>query len=92
MKDLLKEVFNQAHDQAMKGKGLERHGSAGVPFQEQFICCHPFDPGANFFQAEKKINEAYRFLQRDEPVRAEHEVLGAINYLAAALIKIRKEV
>lgn len=81
--EALRDVLNRAYMQAAAGKGNERH-STGQPFHEQPICDISRMVGTGFAtgQAIKKIEEA----QRMEPEAAVRELLGAINYLAAAVI------
>lgn len=82
----LEDVLGGALDQAAVGKGRERHGEDGVPFGEQLIARlapYPFCVG----QACKKAIESVR-LSSD---RAERELLGAINYLAAEVLRRRKD-
>lgn len=85
----LRSVLARAVEQAAGGKGIERHSSAGEFFEAQQICQVPRWQGsidAQVFQACKKALEAKR-LPKD---RAVAELLGAINYLAAAVI-VREE-
>lgn len=81
----LADVLNRAFDQAARGKGAERHAQ-GQPFDRQpmqdLIRLHGI--GFATGQASKKAQEAHR-LPRD---RAVAELLGAINYLAGAIIAI----
>lgn len=81
----LAEVLARAFWQAAKGKGAERH-STGEPFVEQVIIqgARRFGTGALLFQAFKKSEESQRLPKE----RAVAELLGAINYLAAAIITI----
>jgi hypothetical protein len=78
-------VLTRAHAQAATGKGAERHGQ-GQPFERQpmqdLIRLH----GVGFAtgQASKKAQEALRLPR----ARAVAELLGAINYLAGAVIAI----
>jgi len=77
-------VLDQALEQAQGGKGAERHAS-GEPFVEQPIVSICEDLGGPQFaigQAQKKSREALRLPHH----RARAELLGAINYLAAAVI------
>jgi hypothetical protein len=77
-------VLDEALRQAQAGKGRERHGS-GEPFVEQPIVQICEDLGSPQFaigQARKKSRESLR-LPHD---RARAELLGAINYLAAAVL------
>jgi hypothetical protein len=78
-------AFAAAAAQAARGKGSERHSYDGEPFSDQLIFEIPRRLGAcgsGFLlgQAVKKIYESVRL----EPERARAEILGAINYLAAA--------
>ena len=79
----LADVLQRAFDQAAKGKGLERHAS-GEPFHEQVmqVGARKFGVGSLLFQAFKKSEESQR-LPLDRGVA---ELLGAINYLAGAVI------
>lgn len=80
----LAKVLERALAQAESGKGKERHGTAD-PFEQQSICRIGHTLGSNHFelgQAIKKAEESVR-LPRD---RAVAELLGAINYLAAAVL------
>lgn len=82
----LESVLAAAYQHAATGKGLERH-ACGEPFEEQKICGLARYQGSidgPVFQAAKKAIEAKR-LPRE---RAVAELLGAINYLAAAVILI----
>lgn len=81
--DKLAEVLSRAFAQAAVGKGKERH-ARGEPFHEQVICigARKFGVGSLLFQAFKKSEESQR-LEKDAAVR---ELLGAIVYLAAAVI------
>lgn len=81
---LLALILAEALSQAQDGKGKDRHAS-GEPFEEQPIVAINESLGSNhgaIFQAIKKARESSR-LPRD---RARFELLGAINYLAAAII------
>jgi hypothetical protein len=81
----LADVLNRAFDQAARGKGDERHATP-KPFEEQPMQARIRAHGIGFAtgQAAKKSEEAHR-LPRD---RAVHELLGAIIYLAGAIIAI----
>ena len=76
-------VLAKAIEQAALGKGKERHAT-GEPFDKQPICAVTRRVGYGYplGQAEKKIEESQR-LDTDAAV---FELLGAINYLAAAVI------
>ena len=89
--DALRDILDEAVEQAAAGKGAERHAN-GRPFQQQPICATTRAVGIGFplGQAMKKAEEAAGMLQREENSKAVHELLGAINYLAAAIIVIRE--
>lgn len=80
-------VLMRAYNQAARGKGKERH-SHGEPFDQQVIqdMANRFGVGALLGQAFKKSEESQR-LPHD---RAVAELLGAIVYLAAAVIAMEK--
>ena len=85
---LLANVLLRAHAQASSGKGHDRH-SSGEEFEKQPICALNRLLGSvdgAIFQAAKKAHEARR-LPRE---RAVAELLGAINYLAAAVILVEE--
>lgn len=81
----LADVLARAFKQAANGKGQERHGG-GLPFIEQpmqhLIKLHGL--GFALGQAGKKCQEAQR-LPTD---RAVNELLGAIVYIAGAVIAL----
>ena len=81
-------VLSKAIDQAAHGKGKERHAN-GEPFEQQKICRISRAVGVGFAvgQAMKKAEEALR-LEKSAGLR---ELLGAINYLAAAYIVINDD-
>ena len=72
-------------------RGKERHAENGKGFHAQDICQEARDLGLAYpiGQARKKAKETLRL----DPDRAIQDLLGAINYLAAAVIVIeeRKE-
>ena len=76
-------VLQRAHDQAAHGKGAQRHGQ-GQSFDsqpmQQLIAL--YGVGFALGQAGKKAQESQR-MDKDAAVR---ELLGAINYLAGAVI------
>jgi hypothetical protein len=84
----LSSVLDDALSQAQDGKGKERHASEGEAFENQPICemARRLGVGGPLYQATKKIYESQR-LQGEAGVR---ELLGAINYIAAAII-VRRE-
>lgn len=85
----LADVLNKAYLQAVEGKGKERHANENN-FEDQPIITISKLLNSNdgpLFQAMKKIQESKR-LERD---RAINELLGAINYIAAAIIYLEQE-
>lgn len=76
-------VLQKALYQAQDGKGHERHGN-GLSFLEQPALTITRAVGLGFplGQAMKKIQES----QRMDTDAAKRELLGAINYLAAAVL------
>lgn len=77
--------------QASHGKGKERHAEPGVAFTDQPIVTEGVEQGTNGFQigqARKKALESIRLPTKDRQVA---ELLGAINYLAAAVIVLERE-
>ena len=78
-------ALGEAVAQAARGKGSERHAESGEKFSDQLIMSIPkrLGLGGECFclgQAAKKICESRRL----PPDRARAELLGAVNYLAAA--------
>jgi hypothetical protein len=85
----LRRVLETAAQQAAQGKGVERHAVEGEAFEEQQIVQLGVWLGTNHFelgQAVKKAIESVRL----EPPRARAEILGAINYLAAAVLVLER--
>ena len=85
----LVQVFAAAHDQAAYGKGKERHAN-GLPFHEQrmqSISDLVGSPDGMVYQLVKKTTEGLQF---DSPEKREHELLGALNYLAGIVIWLRR--
>lgn len=84
----LRHVLDLAVEQAKSGKGKERHASEGQAFVDQPIVTEGEAMGSNHFQlgqARKKLLESIRL----PPDRARAEILGAINYAAAAYLLIK---
>lgn len=84
----------KALEQAQSGKGKERHAN-GKPFEEQPIrtiadLLGTSGMGYQTGQAIKKTVEAHGMVARGDIAAAERELLGAINYLAAAAIRINQ--
>lgn len=86
--ETLSYVLHRAYQQAASGKGKERHAGA-LPFDKQPMqqLCNLYGRGFALGQAAKKMQEAQR-LPAD---RAVAELLGAINYIAGAIIHLEAE-
>ena len=81
----LRRVLDAAYDQAATGKGAERHANS-LSFEDQPMQTISGLLGDNhglLFQAVKKIQESTRLPHYR---RRERELLGAINYIAGAII------
>lgn len=90
--EALASVLQRALDQAQTGKGKDRHATE-QPFIDQRMMSIGRKVGAGFpiGQALKKTEEAVGMLDRVEEDKAVSEILGAINYLAAAVLLIREK-
>ena len=87
----LRDVFIQAEAHA-RGKGVERHAlNANQPFDKQPICdiARQLGLGAPLGQAMKKVLESQKLMKF--PGLAKAELLGAINYIAAAIIVLDEQ-
>lgn len=88
----LSAILGDAYNQAASGKGRQRHNARNVSFDRQPImeigrmCGLGYPTG----QAQKKTQEAVSMFNRGDRHRAEAELLGAIVYLAAAVLLIRE--
>ncbi|MBY3038947.1 hypothetical protein [Rhizobium laguerreae] len=86
-------VLREAHAHAASGKGSVRHGN-GRDFSEQPIMEIPRllggSPEGQLYQIMKKAQEANGMVKRGEMEAAIRELLGAINYAAAAVLTIRE--
>lgn len=89
----LHDILYQAIHQAAYGKGKERH-SSGEPFEDQPICvvARWVGIGAQLGQAIKKTRESSRLLNIKGPEAAKFELLGAINWIAAAIILLEETI
>jgi hypothetical protein len=90
--DSLRVVLAQAVEQASGGKGTERH-SNGQPFDQQPICQggRRFGIAGLVYQCWKKSHEVPVLLTMDDgKARAVRELLGVINYAAAAIIVLQE--
>lgn len=88
--DALKRVLAEAVEQASEGKGKERHANEGEVFTEQQIVMLNLWLGSNhgdLFQVIKKAIESTRLPFE----RAKRELLGAINYAAAAILVLEEQ-
>jgi len=85
----LAHVLHRAYAQSAQGKGAERHAD-GQPFHEQPMQQIAKRRGIGFIlgQADKKSEEAQGMLRRGEADAAVRELLGAIVYIAGAIIFI----
>ena len=85
----LAEVLTAALMQAANGKGSQRHGN-GRAFADQPMAEITRAHGLGFplGQCEKKGREAASMVARGEFDAARRELLGAINYLAGAVLAI----
>ncbi len=86
----LHRVLMEALSSAQDGKGKERHAHDGERFEEQQIVKLGEWMGSSHFeigQACKKSIESTRL----PPERAKLELLGAINYLAAAVLVLERK-
>jgi len=84
----LGDVFFSALRQAAEGKGRERHAEDGEPYERQIICevARRVGLGYPLGQAVKKIYESQRLI----PQLGVQELLGAMNYIAAAYIVMQE--
>lgn len=84
-------ILQEAHDQAARGKGKARHAN-GKPFPRQPIMeiARMVGPGYPLGQIMKKAQEARSMAVRGEHDAARAELLGIINYAAAAVLLIEE--
>jgi hypothetical protein len=86
-------VFRDAHNHAARTKGAERHTDGNrLPFEEQPIVAIPMMLGSiegQLYQVMKKSQEANRMAKRGDCSPAVAELLGVINYAAAAIIVLK---
>jgi hypothetical protein len=88
----LARVLQEAHDHAAKTKGKERHAN-GKSFDQQPIMVIPRSqgtPAGQIYQIQKKAGEALGMFSRAKDEAAIAELLGVINYAAAAILHIRE--
>lgn len=85
----LRKILQDALNQAMNGKGHERH-SNGLSFEEQpmqAICDILGSPEGMVYQVMKKLKEALGLPDADHQY---HEVLGAVNYAAGVALWMQR--
>lgn len=89
--ETLAKILHRAYTQAATGKGAERHANE-QPFSEQPMQSTADKHGVGFLfgQADKKMTEAHNMMRRGETDKAVHELLGAINYIAGAILFAEK--
>jgi len=90
--DSLRAVLAQAVEQASGGKGAERHSNR-QPFDQQPICQggRRFGIAGLVYQCWKKSHEVPVLLAMDDgKARAVRELLGVINYAAAAILVLQE--
>lgn len=86
--EFLEAVLQRAYSQAAHGKGAQRHAQ-GQPFEEQPMqsLIRLYGVGFALGQAAKKSQEAMRLPTTERQVA---ELLGAINYIAGAVIALER--
>lgn len=87
----LHRVLMMAYDQAANGKGKERHAN-DERFEDQPIMTIAKGHGMGYQtgQAAKKLQEAHKLLVLKGKDAAIREILGAINYSAAAILLLEQ--
>lgn len=88
----LSSVFKSAIEQTTDGKGMQRHGR-DIPFLDQpwYEIANTHGIGFLSGQAEKKLREAMSNMGKSDNDWWEKEMLGAINYIAMAVLYRRDE-
>lgn len=90
----LRQVQELAFEQAANGKGRDRHvKKSGEFFENQQICemARRLSIDGPLYQAVKKIYEAAQMVKSDQKEAAGRELLGAMNYIAAAYIVLTED-
>ena len=97
------DVLHRAYLQSAMGKGRDRHAPQGEAFTDQPICemadFERYGPGGPLYQATKKCYEAFRAVRgmgrgsgdHTNVDRAVADMLGAIVYIAAAVVVVEGE-
>lgn len=84
----LRDVLDEAYEQAANGKGKERHANGNAWLNQPiFEIGRMVGVGFNTGQAIKKLQESSRM----EPDAAVRELLGTIVYAASAIQLIREK-
>ena len=85
--DSLRDVFMMAVNEAISGKGGQRHGTSDK-FENQQLCSFMREAGLSpaMYQIQKKARELLRFKGKNRKERVRRELLGIIIYAAAAVI------
>jgi len=88
--ETLKRVLYDAYNRAAVTKGDERHATQDN-FEDQGILqrIKKYGDGFAFGQVDKKIEEAVKFIEKGESDKAVNELLDAIVYIAAVVIKTK---
>jgi hypothetical protein len=87
----LARILQEAYMQSAAGKGLERHADHKDFLSQPILRIgRKYGFGFNIGQAAKKMEEAQGMIERDEVVKARHEFLGAIVYLASAILLLEE--
>lgn len=84
----LRDVLDRAYAQASEGKGHERH-AVGKPFDQQ-----PMQKLISLYGVGFALGQAAKKAQESQRLPAGHDVaelLGAINYLAGAVIALERD-
>lgn len=91
--EFLASILDNALRQAQTGKGAQRHAKKGEAFEDQKIMeiTNRVGLGGPAFQAVKKIYEAKDAAERGDIDIAKQDLLGAINYCAAMVLKIYQD-
>lgn len=87
----LRRVYAAAVEQASAGKGKERHALGEEAFEDQQIIEIGRRLGSNHFELGQAVKKAYESARLPRE-RAKAELLGAMNYLAAAYLLLEKQV
>lgn len=84
-------TFNLALEQASKGKGHQRHDD-GSNFESQLICdiTRRLSGSPVAFSLGQAVKKIYETVNLSAPDKQIHELLGALNYLAAAIIVLQE--